>query len=143
MKEIEEFLKGKEFKNLYKNLIAGTEVKPMVKGISLKTGQGILKAGSVLGLTTTDNLGILVDKSAKDGSENPVGVLIEEIDTGAEMNTDFNTESQAAFSSDSILSQMFIRGVFHQEALLFAEGTSLSDMEIALRKIGIYARKMY
>ena len=62
MKKIEEFLQGGE----YKNLIAGTEIKPMVKGISLKAGQGILKAGSVLGLTTTDNLGILLDKNATD-----------------------------------------------------------------------------
>ena len=46
MKEIEKFLEGEE----YKNLIAGTEVKPMVKGIFLKKGQGILKAGSVLGI---------------------------------------------------------------------------------------------
>ncbi len=51
--------------------------------------------------------------------------------------------SLSDFSSDSILSQMFIRGVFNQEALLFAEGTSLSDMEIELRKIDIYTRKMY
>ncbi len=127
MKKIEEFLQGGE----YKNLIAGTEIKPMVKGISLKTGQGILKAGSVLGLTTTDNLGILLDKNATDGSQNPVGILIEDIDTG--------TESDA----DSILSQMFIRGVFNQEALLFTEGTSLLDIEMELRKIDIYTKKMY
>lgn len=135
MKEIEKFLEGEE----YKNLIAGTEVKPMVKGIFLKKGQGILKAGSVLGMTTTDNLGVLLDKSATDGSQNPIGILIEEIDTGEKVET----ESQADFSSDSILSQMFIRGVFNQEALLFAEGTSLSDMETELRKIDIYTRKMY
>ncbi len=127
MKKIEEFLQGGE----YKNLIAGTEIKPMVKGISLKAGQGILKAGSVLGLTTTDNLGILLDKNATDGSQNPVGILIEDVDTGTESDT------------DSILSQMFIRGVFNQEALLFTEGTSLSDVEMELRKIDIYTKKMY
>ncbi len=127
MKKIEEFLQGGE----YKNLIAGTEIKPMVKGISLKAGQGILKAGSVLGLTTTDNLGILLDKNATDGSQNPVGILIEDVDTGTESDT------------DSILSQMFIRGVFNQEALLFIEGTSLSDVEMELRKIDIYTKKMY
>lgn len=127
MKKIEEFLQGGE----YKNLIAGTEIKPMVKGISLKAGQGILKAGSVLGLTTTDNLGILLDKNATDGSQNPVAILIEDVDTGTESDT------------DSILSQMFIRGVFNQEALLFTEGTSLSDVEMELRKIDIYTKKMY
>ncbi len=126
MKKIEEFLQGGE----YKNLIAGTEIKPMVKGISLKAGQGILKAGSVLGMTP-DNLGILLDKNATDGSQNPVGILIEDVDTGTESDT------------DSILSQMFIRGVFNQEALLFTEGTSLSDVEMELRKIDIYTKKMY
>lgn len=126
MKEIEELLKEG-----YKNLIAGTEVKPMVKGVFLKAGQGILKAGSVLGISTADNVGILLNKSATDGSQTPSGILIEEVDTGTDTD------------ADSILSQIAIRGVFNQEALLFAEGTNLSDMEIELRKIDIYTRKMY
>lgn len=121
MKNLEELLQDSE----YKNLIANTKVMPMVKGVYLKAGQGILKYGSVLGEKEGDNAAVLLDNTMT-----PIGVLLEEVDTG-------ETEQEP------ILTQMYIRGVFNQEALIFAEGTTFEDMEMELREIDIYVQKMY
>lgn len=126
MKNLEELLQCGE----YKNLIASTEVAPMIRRVYLKSGQGVLQYGSVLGLTK-DNFGILVDKIATDGSQIPIGILAETIDTE-------DTEE-----AESVLAQMYITGVFNKDALLFAEGTAFDDMELELKKLGIYTKKMY
>ncbi len=109
----------------YKNLIAGTEIPPMIKGVYLKTGQGILQYGSVLAMNEND-VAILFDKNT---SEIPIGILAETVDTG-------KTEEETGE-----LAQMYIMGVFNQDALLFAEGTTLQDIETKLTKIVI--KKMY
>ena len=77
MKNLEELLQCEE----YKNLIASTEVASMIRGVCLKSGQGVLRYGSVLGLTENDNFGILSDKTATDGSQIPIGILAETINT--------------------------------------------------------------
>ncbi len=124
MKNLEELLQCEE----YKNLIASTEVASMIRGVCLKSGQGVLRYGSVLGLTENDNFGILSDKTATDGSQIPIGILAETI----------NTEE-----TEPVLAQMYIMGVFNKDALLFAEGTTFDDMELELKKLGIYTKKMY
>lgn len=124
MKNLEELLQCGE----YKNLIASTEVAPMIRGVYLKSGQGVLQYGSVLGLTENDNFGILADKTATDGSQIPIGILAETIDTK---------------ETEPVLAQMYITGVFNKDALLFAEGTAFDDMELELKKLGIYTKKMY
>ncbi len=124
MKNLEELLQCGE----YKNLIASTEVAPMIRGVYLKSEQGVLQYGSVLGLTENDNFGILADKTATDGSQIPIGILAETIDTK---------------ETEPVLAQMYITGVFNKDALLFAEGTAFDDMELELKKLGIYTKKMY
>lgn len=124
MKNLEELLQDSE----YKNLIANTKVMPMVKGVYLKAGQGILKYGSVLGQKEGDNAAVLLDNTMI-----PIGVLLEEVDTGEAGETE----------QEPILTQMYIRGVFNQDALIFAEGTTFENMEMELRKIDIYVQKMY
>ncbi len=124
MKNLEELLQDSE----YKNLIVNTKVMPMVKGVYLKAGQGILKYGSVLGQKEGNNVAVLLDNTMT-----PIGVLLEEVDTGEAGETE----------QEPILTQMYIRGVFNQDALIFAEGTTFEDMEMELRKIDIYIQKMY
>ena len=126
MKNLEELLQSGE----YKNLIAGTQVEPMIKGVYLKAGQGLLKYGSVLGLTKEDNFAVLLDAAATDGSQVPVGVLVEDVDTGKE-------------EGEAVLTQMYLRGIFNKEMLCFAEGTTLDNVELELKKLGIYTKKMY
>lgn len=147
MKNLEELLQNGE----YKNLIAGTEVAPMVRGITLESGQGILQYGSVLGLVSYSGFGILVDKTASDGSKLPIGILAETVDTGEKTESvkkENETESDASQGDTSmlqepVLAQMYITGVFNKDALLFAEGTTFEDMELELKKLGIYTKKMY
>lgn len=112
----------------YNQIFAGNEVAPMIKGVKLKTGQGILKRGSVVGLITESGLSLLVDKAATDGSQKAVGVLADDVDTTAEGE------------ETSVLAQMYITGVFDGEALIFAEGTTISDYEKELRTLGIYTK---
>lgn len=133
MKNLEELLQNGE----YKNLIAGTEVNTMIQGVYLKSGQGVLQYGSVLGMTENDNFGVLVDKTASDSSKMPIGILVETVDTGEK------TESGDTGETENILAQMYITGVFNKDALLFAEGTTFEDMELELKRLGIYAKKMY
>jgi len=112
----------------YNEIFAGNEVVPMVKGVKLKTGQGVLKKGTVVGFITESVLGVAVNKAAVDGSKTAVGILTDDVDTTAQGEETY------------VLAQMYITGVFNGAALVFATGTVLSDYEGELRTLGIYTK---
>lgn len=113
----------------YDNLVVGVEVSPMVIGITLKGGNGVLSRGSVIGIITASGLGVIADKAATDGSQLAVGVLCDDIDTGI-----------AGTTANSIGS-IYISGVLNEDALIFAEGTAFADYKRELRTLGIYTKK--
>lgn len=113
----------------YDNLIAGVEVSPMVKGITLKGGNGVLSRGSVIGVITASGLGVIADKAATDGSQLAVGVLCDDVDTGATGTT------------ATTIGSIYITGVFNENALIFAQGTAFADYKRELRTLGIYTKK--
>lgn len=112
------------------NLIAGNEVTPVVKGITLKKGQGIIKRGTVLGLVSTSSLCVPVDSVAADGSENAYCILTDDVDTG---------DGTAA---DDYASTGYFTGVFNQNKLIFGGSDTFADHEAKLRELGIILKEM-
>jgi hypothetical protein len=57
------------------------------KGVSLKPGQGIIPLGTVLGQVTATKQWVVYSSGAGDGSQNPVGLLRQTVDTGVAGST--------------------------------------------------------
>jgi hypothetical protein len=66
----------------------------------------------------------MVDKAAKDGSQNPVGILAADADA----------------SEGTTNCVIYRSGKFNSTKLIFATGTDYDDMKDALAELGIYAR---
>lgn len=58
------------------------------KGVTLKGGQGVLKAGTLLGRKTADKKYYTYDNSKSDGTEVARGVLRRDVDTNANGSAD-------------------------------------------------------
>lgn len=88
---------------------------------SIKAGQGILEKGTIVAVDS-NNLVVPYNPSATDSTAEPVGVLVERIDTDKE-------------TAGNVL----VHGVVFRERLVVAGGT-VSEGDLAkLSKIGIYA----
>ena len=88
---------------------------------SIKAGQGVLERGTIVAVGA-DGLVVPYNPSATDSTAEPVGVLIERIDTGKET-----------------VGNVLVHGVVFKERLVVAGGT-VSEGDLAkLSKIGIYA----
>ena len=88
---------------------------------SFKAGQGVLKRGTIVAVDS-NNLVVPYNPSATDSTAEPVGVLVEGIDTDKE-------------TAGNVL----VHGVVFRERLVVAGGT-VSEGDLAkLSKIGIYA----
>lgn len=101
------------------SLFVGNEVPVLTRGITLNKGV-VAKRGAVLALDATSKKGVLADKSNADNLV--IGILTDNVD---------------ATGGDTITT-MYITGHFNSDALVFAEGTTLTDYEVELRKLGIY-----
>lgn len=104
-------------------LISGGDVPILVSGITLAAGQGILKRGTVVGIESTNKKGKVVDNTSTDGSEKPVGILTDDVDTDSEVTT-----------------TMYISGLFNRDALIFGGDDIAEDHELRLRELGIFLR---
>lgn len=111
------------------NLIAGSEFPILTKGISLASGYGELKRGTVIAIINSSELAVPVDNSKNDGSENPYGILTDNIDTGIN-----ETEN-------NITSTAYISGLFNSKSLIFKADNTLADYEERLRELGIFIKK--
>jgi len=107
------------------NLVAGTQPPPVTMGITLKKGQGVLKAGTVLGEITASSLFVTVNKASADGSEKASFVLAEEVDT-----EQLEDVKAAAFQS----------GCFFESGLTFGGASVKADHEKELRELNIYIK---
>lgn len=112
------------------NLIVGNEITPVVKGIVLQKGQGILKRGTVLGEINSTKLCVPVDKTKTDGSEIPYCILTDDVDTGDDTATsDYHTTG-------------YFTGVFNRAKLIFGGDDTYLDHEKQLRDLGIFLKEM-
>jgi len=88
---------------------------------SIKAGQGVLERGTIVAVDS-NNLVVPYNPSATDSTAEPVGVLVEGIDTDKET-----------------VGNVLVHGVVFRERLAIAGGT-VSEGDLAkLSKIGIYA----
>lgn len=108
----------------YDNLLTGTNVDIVKKSVTLKSAQGVLKRGTVLGIITVSGLAVPVDNANTDGSQNADCVLVDDTDT-----TDGDTVAVA-----------YATGYFNRQALILGGDDAASDHEGRLRELGIYLR---
>ncbi|CAM4111429.1 head decoration protein [Mesobacillus thioparans] len=107
------------------NLIAGQEVPVLVNGVTLASGQGVVKRGAVVGIVTASGLAQLVDKTKADGTQNPFGILTDDVDT----------------ENGTVTTTAYVSGLFNPLALTFGGTDSVSDHKAKLRELGIYLKE--
>jgi hypothetical protein len=105
------------------NLIAGNQVPLLTEGVILATGGDVLKAGTVIALLTTDSTGKVVDGTKEDGTENPYGILTEDVSLS-------ETETTKA--------TVYVSGYFNADALIFGGTDTAATHKATLRTLGIY-----
>ncbi|MGJ0848268.1 head decoration protein [Tissierella praeacuta] len=108
----------------YDNLFAGTNVPVLTKSVTLKSGQGVLKRGTVLGIVTNTGLAVPVDSSNTDGSEKADCILTDNIDTG----------------NEDIVITAYSSGLFNRNALIFGGTDKAEKHETRLRELGIFLK---
>lgn len=103
------------------NLIAGTRYPIDYKGITLEAASGIVEKGTVLGVITASGIAVPVDSTATDGSQNPICVLAETIDT--------------AVLTKAIAYRC---GYFFRDALIFGGDDTYETHEIEMQRLGLF-----
>jgi len=113
----------KTFSTSYDNLVAGSaEIQTMP--VTLKSGRAYL-CGSVIALATADSKGVLVDSSKTDGTQNPFGILTDDVDA----------------TTADVQAVVYVAGEFNGAALVFGGTDTLDKHKQALRNIGLIIRK--
>ncbi|WP_457640491.1 head decoration protein [Persephonella sp.] len=107
-------------------VVADVEHKPVILTKNLKTGQGVLEAGSIIGKDLSTGDLVFYDPTAVDGSGNPtqepIGVLANLVDTDRQT-----------------LANIVVHGVVLQKFLQVKAGTINSDVLNALEVKTIWA----
>lgn len=106
------------------NLIAGPEFPLLTTLVTLASGQGTLKRGSVIGIITTGGKGKLVDKASTDGSQVAKFILCDDADTTADVKA-----------------VVYKTGLFNRQALTFGGESTADDHEAELRDLGIHLKE--
>jgi len=109
----------------YDNLLGSMPMADIqIKSITLKSGQAVLKRGTVVGIITASALAVSVDSSKADGSQTADCILTDDVDTTA----------------GNVVASAYSAGTFNRKALIFG-GTDTADKhEDHLRIVGIYLR---
>lgn len=85
---------------------------------------GVLKRGTVLGAITVTGLFVPSKKSATDGSESPVAILVDDVDTTTVVQT----------------GGVYLMGEFNQNRLIFDASWTAAELKAALRPLAIFLR---
>ena len=109
----------------YDDLIYDTKMPITTKGITLKTGQGILVRGTVLGIETATGQAVAVNSAATDGSETADCILTDDIDTSG---------------ATPVVYTGYASGRFNRKALVFGGTDTAVNHEKQLRELGIYLK---
>ena len=103
-------------------LFLGNEIPVITKGGALKAQQGLLKRGSVIVKDETGE-GVLCTKINME--KGILGILTDDVTTATEGAT-------------PSISTVYQTGYFNEAALILGTDTTLKDIELELRKLGIY-----
>jgi hypothetical protein len=109
----------------YDELIYDTKIPLTTKGITLKTGQGVLVRGTVLGIVTATGQAAVVNSTAVDGSQIADCILTDDIDT--------NVAAPVVYTG-------YASGRFNRKALVFGGTDTAAGHEKQLRELGIYLK---
>ena len=88
-------------------------------------GGQVLAMGSVLGAVTATGKLILSLAAAVDGSQVPIAILVEDLDTTQNGNADVNHS-------------VYVEGKFNETALVYGTGHTANTCRLPLRNVGIY-----
>lgn len=104
-------------------LLAGADIPVLVEGVTIATGQGVLVRGSVIGIVTATDKGLLCDANAIDGSKAAKFILAEDsIDTTAA----------------DVIATCYSAGKFNRKALVFGANGAPATLDADLRDVGMY-----
>lgn len=106
-------------------LIAGSEVQMLMEGVTIKTGQGTLSRGSVLGIETATGKAILCDANATDGSKVAKYIL---------------AEDSISTASADVIATCYLTGIFNRDALIFGTNGAPTTLSADFRDVGIYLK---
>lgn len=85
---------------------------------------GVFKRGTVLGMITASGKYTKCVKTASDGSEKPVAILVDDVNaSSAEQN-----------------GGVYLMGEFNQNRIMIDESWSITDMKSALRPLAIFLK---
>lgn len=105
-----------------REILAGDHPKPKKRGITLKGGQGILLAGTVLAQKSSDKLYYVYNNGGSGGLEVATGVLAYTVDTGASAAVNFGANQyKGGCFKTTLLSGM------DSAALVDLNGTTAAD----------------
>ena len=135
-------------------LIAGNRIPVTTKGIVVSAGQGLLKRGTVLGISASGTYRVTGSKDIPGGdSQAGAEASGEKMETSAE--EDFTEAASAeTVGCDCILADAvdttegdavaaaYVTGEFNRDALSSAEGAELCNYETELRRLGIFIKSV-
>jgi hypothetical protein len=108
----------------YDKLFADLNIDREVKSVNLKSGQGILKRGTVLGTITATGKSLKVNSTAVDGSQVSDSILTDDVDTTAA----------------DVVATAYSAGSFNRQALVFGGTDTAANHEVRLRELGIFLK---
>lgn len=106
------------------SLIADNDFPIMANGIKVAGGQGILKRGTLVGLS--NGKAYVTGSSVDSTSIGVFGVLTDDIEE----------------TTEDTISTAYVTGVFNKGAIILDSSAKLDDYKEELRKLGIYLKEI-
>lgn len=97
------------------------------KAVTLKSGQGVLLRGTVLGTITTGGLSVIVNSANADGSQTADSILTDDVDT----------------TGGNVVAVAYKTGSFNRKALIFGGSDTADKHEQTLRGLGIFMKDKF
>lgn len=117
---MEYFKRESEF--ITDKLFAGLEVPVLTGFAEIKSGQGVIKRGTLIGKSSDGGFYIMGSSEAADIV--PYGILADTVDT----------------TDEKVNTTVYLSGIFNRSAVFLSEGEDISDYEYEFRKLSIYFR---
>lgn len=111
-----------KYDNLFSGGVQVADVQ--VKSVNVKSGQGVLKRGTVLGIITATDLAVTVNSASADGSQSANCILTDDVDTTAA----------------NVVTTAYSSGTFNGKALIFGGTDTVTNHHTRLRELGIYLK---
>lgn len=105
------------------NLIAGDQVNPITKSVTLISGQNIVR-GTVLGIITASGKYTKSLSASTNGSQTPKAIAVEDVDASGGDKTTL----------------VYIAGVFNQNELTLGSAHTVASITEGLRDNGIFLK---